>query len=693
MVAFTTLSAALKGLMLVVGHVICARHPKKPTRIPYTMAHPKSPGSLPRTVYNDMSSMYISSHRAGHANASPYQHAPYAQRPDTVGSTRMSVPSELYSGMSSMQVSSPYQSHASLPPDAQAALGRDDRRFGGSVYPSNYAGTHHSHYGHGNTSTRALQHDCKMPVKESVIECADHSSQRRVYPSTFGLGDLPPGIAADIKHMDIKTEDAESCHMDIFERDYPQSSRYGLQAVLDEENARDELAERSTVETEEKLQRELAERPNDPLLLERFRRHRSLARMHVQLKEIHNDMLGQAWFRSGRVTQRPSGMAYPNTPGGLPSTLYRDMSSLRIASPRAGHARASPYPYPSDNAHAIGSPRRSLPPDMYSGMSSMHVSSPYQGHSSLPPDGHPTHLRTPPDRRFNGSHHTLNYPGIDNRSQTYGTPSARILQHRDCKMAMIGSNAEPARHSLHGQERPTISIHESSIRYSDAAEIRGHIKSEDMESQDWDFLEQVYPQSSKISLQAVLDEDARDEDCDEKSALGEEILLRQLAEHPNNPSYLTQPAALRSLKQVNQNQKELLRRITKCPDAQTAPGGISLPFFSFPFFPSSSGSMKDEERGLSAGRLDCNGCLVQSAASGSFPLRVFEAPAGDCYTCVVDEPRESLFDESLWDGSPHEGCPLLVGDTACDVLNLDGGTAGRLDAGIFCGQDLSEAFQ
>ncbi|KAA1476499.1 hypothetical protein DENSPDRAFT_514769 [Dentipellis sp. KUC8613] len=260
-------------------------------------------------------------------------------------------------------------------------------------------------------------------------------------------------------------------------------------------------------------------------------------------------------------------MAYPSTPGGLPSALYRDMSSLRIASPRASHARASPYPYPSDNTRAVGSPRRSLPPDLYNGMSSMHVSSPYhwQSHSSLSSDAHTAHLHTLAERKFDRSHHTSKYPGLDNHSQAYAITSVPISQQdRDCKVAPEGLNAEHTRHLQYGQERPMMSPYQSSPQCSTEGNMRGHIKTENMESEDWDFLEQVYPQSSQISLQAVFDEDdARDEDCERGLAASEETLLRQLEEHPNNPSYLKQLKAVRTLKQVHQNQKQLLRRIAE----------------------------------------------------------------------------------------------------------------------------------
>ncbi|KAA1476489.1 hypothetical protein DENSPDRAFT_853705 [Dentipellis sp. KUC8613] len=77
-------------------------------------------------------------------------------------------------------------------------------------------------------------------------------------------------------------------------------------------------------------------------------------------------------------------MAYPNSPEGLPRTLYTDMSSLHIASPRAGYADGNPYKQERYVKHSDLSARPQLPPDLYSGMASMQISSPYRGPAILP---------------------------------------------------------------------------------------------------------------------------------------------------------------------------------------------------------------------------------------------------------------------------------------------------------------------
>ncbi|KAA1476493.1 hypothetical protein DENSPDRAFT_514545 [Dentipellis sp. KUC8613] len=262
------------------------------------MVYPNIPGRLSRSPYTDPSSesMSIASPRADHVDVSPHTQAPYTQRLD--------LPSHLYSGMSSMRISSPYSDYTRLPShasDPKAPMHHTtERKSSELVYHSNHWNTHHSHHGHGNTSNRVLQQDYKMPVEQLVMEQADRSSQRRDHTSMFNLREMPPGITGDNKDMVIKTEDAEPRYMDTIDLEFPQSSRLGLQAVLDEANARDESAERAIMEDEEELQRELAERPNDPLLIEHLRRNRSLARMLVQSKELCNDMLRQVWYTSGR---------------------------------------------------------------------------------------------------------------------------------------------------------------------------------------------------------------------------------------------------------------------------------------------------------------------------------------------------------------------------------------------------------
>ncbi|TFY69947.1 hypothetical protein EVG20_g2934 [Dentipellis fragilis] len=192
----------------------------------YTMAYPNSPGGLPRSLYTDMSSMYISSPRAGHANAPPYQQALNLQRPDMVGNSRMSVPPELYSGMSSMQISPPYQSHASLPPDAQAALGRDPviPNFGGPV-----------HAGKKAQDSAALSH-----------------------------------------YTYIKTEDFGASPAELYHPLSPECTRY-----------MEELDREVDAELEKSLERQLALGPHCQNTREILESHRSAMRRAEELKEMH----------------------------------------------------------------------------------------------------------------------------------------------------------------------------------------------------------------------------------------------------------------------------------------------------------------------------------------------------------------------------------------------------------------------
>ncbi|KAA1476498.1 hypothetical protein DENSPDRAFT_514890 [Dentipellis sp. KUC8613] len=177
-------------------------------------------------------------------------------------------------------------------------------------------------------------------------------------------------------------------------------------------------------------------------------------------------------------------MAYPNTPGDLPSRLYRDMSSLRISSPRAGHARVSPYPRPSDHTHAVGSPRRSLPPELYNGMSSMHVSSPYQSHAGLPPVAWTTPTQAPVDQKPHN-------PYCEYHPMTL----ARSAQFKICKSIMqepkVDDVVPPSRRCQPGSA--TVKTPQNVV----AAARPDRIKTEDVGPQATDLFEYFYPQSSQ----------------------------------------------------------------------------------------------------------------------------------------------------------------------------------------------------
>ncbi|TFY53100.1 hypothetical protein EVG20_g10266 [Dentipellis fragilis] len=263
----------------------------------HAMAYPNSPGGLPHHLYTDMSSMHISSPRAGHANASPYPQAPYIT--DSTGNPRMTLPPDLYNGVSSMHVSSPFQTHPSLPHVARSRLvdAPIDQKFVKPYYPSSHIDRHNPYNEYHSTSTPTTQHqDRKLTMKSPKVEDASRPSWRDIHQPASTVGNMPQGIATARGLDHVKTEDIEPDEMDWFDLNFPGSSRIGLQAVLDEMKARDDEQDKERAERGLGFDKELEERPNDPTLLKLREKRQASIRELLYFRRFNREAMVHEWL-------------------------------------------------------------------------------------------------------------------------------------------------------------------------------------------------------------------------------------------------------------------------------------------------------------------------------------------------------------------------------------------------------------
>ncbi|KAA1476495.1 hypothetical protein DENSPDRAFT_933087 [Dentipellis sp. KUC8613] len=256
------------------------------------MAYPNSPGGLPNGLYTDMSSMHISSPRAGRANASPYLQMPYLV--SSAENPCMSLPPDLYNGMSSMHVSSPFPSQANLPLDGRTTLEQPPvgQTFDGQYYPSGHMDMHSPYYEYQSTSGQAAQRQDREPMMKALKD-ASRPSQKDIRQPVSVIGNMPRVITTEIGC--VKTEDIEADEMDWFDINFPESSRRGLQAVLDEKKARDDEDDKKAAEYALALEKYLEKRPNDPTLL-KWREQDQISSRELQyFRDFNREAMINEW--------------------------------------------------------------------------------------------------------------------------------------------------------------------------------------------------------------------------------------------------------------------------------------------------------------------------------------------------------------------------------------------------------------
>ncbi|KAA1476494.1 hypothetical protein DENSPDRAFT_843474 [Dentipellis sp. KUC8613] len=259
------------------------------------MAYPNSSGGLPHYLYTDMSSVHISP-RAGRANASPYPQTPYLAT--CAESPRMSLPPDLYNGMSSMRVSSPFQTHASLSPVAMTPFvdAPIDQKASGTYHPSSHMDTHKPYNEYIPIPARNTYYQYReLTTKATKAEATGRSSRKGTHQPASAVGNILQGKTTASSLAFVKSEETEPEEIDWFDFHFPESSRIGLQAVLDEKRARDQEGDECITRHGALLQTMLAERPNDPALLKCLEEHQvSLDRIEHG-RAVIRDVLTQEW--------------------------------------------------------------------------------------------------------------------------------------------------------------------------------------------------------------------------------------------------------------------------------------------------------------------------------------------------------------------------------------------------------------
>ncbi|TFY69950.1 hypothetical protein EVG20_g2937 [Dentipellis fragilis] len=232
-------------------------------------------------------------------------------------------------------------------------------------------------------------------------------------------------------------------------------------------------------------------------------------------------------------------MAYPNSPGGLRYDLYANMSSLQMASPRAGHANASPYPQMPYLARSAASDRMSLFPDICDGLSSMHISPPFQSHTGHPPTARTTLIDAPIDQKVGRTHYPSGHMDMHNPYYEHHTMPARTAHYQDRKPTTKDAKAEDTSQLSQRDIHQPSSVIGNMPHGVAAASSLLFVKSEDVEPEEMDWFDPNFPESSQIGLQAVLDEQKAHDDEYKKGWAEREVSFeKELARRPNDPTLL-----------------------------------------------------------------------------------------------------------------------------------------------------------
>ncbi|TFY72157.1 hypothetical protein EVG20_g852 [Dentipellis fragilis] len=246
------------------------------------------------------------------------------------------------------------------------------------------------------------------------------------------------------------------------------------------------------------------------------------------------------------TTRAAHNMAYPNSPGGLPRTLYTGMSSMQIASPRAGHTTVPAHHQTPYIPNAVGSP--CLHPDLYSGMSSMRIASPYPHYVALP-----THPQTPPinNRSLYSSQHTY-----ESCRGSKGMPSP-AAQSQDHGIVIKGLKEEDIDRSSSGQGHLPKAAPRSNARYTAPARQYEQINTEDICLHGMQDLREEISNSERRELLASQEKMLKEMIDREK------ILVKELSEKPNDPWRLKSLEEHRRQRHVTEDMMQLHRTLIR----------------------------------------------------------------------------------------------------------------------------------
>ncbi|TFY72159.1 hypothetical protein EVG20_g850 [Dentipellis fragilis] len=183
--------------------------------------------------------------------------------------------------MSSMRVASPDRRRASLPhvPTSQ--------EFRGPVRPSTHTRVCHPYHAHDAISIQHIpSQEHKTMIRRPKVEYAGHLSYRQEHLSHHVPDRSMEEPTAESRREHIKTEDREVRQIEHYSRPIGRSEfDDGLPSLADpDEKARKHEA--SLAETVAKLERRIAEQPDNPDLGKYLDLHRFLRR---ELAEVNRD--------------------------------------------------------------------------------------------------------------------------------------------------------------------------------------------------------------------------------------------------------------------------------------------------------------------------------------------------------------------------------------------------------------------